>query len=562
MVDRRNGSMSRSEDKHEARAKFIAPLSFLGLLCGTVFFTISLTPSLLPRPFALQGVISGLSFAFGYGLGTACLALWHYLQLPVPSRRKTRLGGYLMSAICLSMLVASLWYAAYWQNSIRGLMGVEETAGIQPILILPVAALVFFILLLAARLFHSLSIVLSARLDRHVPPRISRFLAVVLSVLLFWTVIDGLLIGFLLRTADQSFQQLDALIYDDLPRPRLAEQTGSDESLINWVDLGRQGRNFVSSGPTGEELSAFFGYPVPTPIRVYVGLNSAERAEQRARLALEELIRAGGFERSFLLLVTPTGSGWVDPGGQDSIEYLQRGDIATVAAQYSYLSSPLVLLTQASYGAEMSRALFREIYGYWRSLPADARPRLYLSGLSLGAHESDLSFDFFDIIDDPFQGILWTGPPFVHHTWQSVTAQRNPDSPSWLPTFRNGSVVRFMNQQKKLAENNGEWGQFRILFLQYASDPITFFSPHYAWHAPEWLNDPRGHDVSPDLRWFPVVTMLQLAVDMVVGTEPQGFGHEYAPGDYLEAWLELTEPKGWSEPELARLRSLFNDSGP
>ena len=511
----------------------------------------------MPRPFALQGVLSGLSFAFGYGLGTAFLALWHYLQLPAPSRRKARLAVYLVSAVCLLMLLVSLWHAAYWQNSIRGLMGIEETAGILPVLILPVAALVFFVLLITARLFYYLSLVLSARLDRHVPPRISRSLALILSVLLFWMVIDGLLVGFMLRTADQSFQQLDALIYDDLPRPQLAEQTGSAASLINWEDLGRQGRNFVSSGPSGEDLSAFFGYPVPTPIRVYVGLNSAESAEQRARLALEELIRTGGFERSLLLLVTPTGSGWVDPGGQDTIEYLQRGDIATVAAQYSYLSSPLVLLTQASYGAEMARALFREIYGYWRSLPADARPRLFLSGLSLGAHESDLSFDFFDIIDDPFHGILWTGPPFVHRTWQSVTAQRSPDSPYWLPTFRDGSVVRFMNQQKKTGGSSTGWGQFRILFLQYASDPITFFSARYAWHAPEWLSEPRAHDVLPDLRWFPVVTMLQLAADMIVGTEPQGFGHEYAPVDYLDAWLALTEPEGWSEAELARLRSLF-----
>jgi uncharacterized membrane protein len=74
---------------------------------------------------------------------------------------------------------------------------------------------------------------------------------------------------------------------------------------------------------------------------VYVGLNSADSAEDRARLALEELMRAGGFERSVLLLATPTGTGWVDPAAQDTVEYLHRGDIASVAVQYSYLNSPL-----------------------------------------------------------------------------------------------------------------------------------------------------------------------------------------------------------------------------
>ena len=96
------------------------------------------------------------------------------------------------------------------------------------------------------------------------------------------------------------------------------------------------------------------------PVRVYVGLNSADSPEERAQMALDELKRAGGFERSVLLLVTPTGTGWVDPAGQDPVEYLHRGDIATVTVQYSYLNSPLALMTQAQYGAETARALFQK----------------------------------------------------------------------------------------------------------------------------------------------------------------------------------------------------------
>lgn len=49
------------------------------------------------------------------------------------------------------------------------------------------------------------------------------------------------------------------------------------------------------------------------------------------------------------------------------------------------------------------------------------------------------------------------------------------------------------------------------------------------------MRGPRGPDVSPDLRWFPIVTMLQLAADMMLGTAPQGFGHEYGPVDYRHA---------------------------
>lgn len=534
-----------------------ARLSSVGLLVGAVFFAFSLTPSLLPRPFLIQGALSGVSLAAGYGLGVAGLALWNYLQLPLVRGRAALVAQGIVAVISTVVAVSFLWQASHWQNSVRALMGMEESPGAHPVLIGLFAMAVFFVLLILARVFRWVFHRLSQWLNRFVPPRVSHLVGITAAILLFWTVIDGVFVSSALRIADRSFQQLDALIEDDLPHPVRPEQPGSPASLVNWQDLGRQGRRFVAGGPTPEDLREFFGAAVPAPIRVYVGLNSADSAEERARLALQELKRAGGFERSVLLLVTPTGTGWVDPAAQDTVEYLHRGDVATVAAQYSYLNSPLSLLTEASYGAEMARALFAEIYGYWRTLPRDSRPRLFLSGLSLGSLNSDLSFDLYDIIDDPFDGVLWSGPPFRNETWRRVTAERDPGTPAWLPQFRGGSVVRFMNQEHGLDRGDAQWGNFRIAFLQYASDPIVFFEPGAAWREPAWMREPRGPDVSPDLRWFPVVTMLQLAVDMMIGTAPTGFGHEYAPTHYIDAWLALTEPGDWSESELKRLRGLF-----
>ncbi|MBP6723186.1 MAG: alpha/beta-hydrolase family protein [Halioglobus sp.] len=532
-------------------------LSIVGVLLGTVFLSVSLTPSLLPRPPAVQGLLAGVSFAIGYGFGVAGLALWKFLQLPLAAPRLSRLLTLAAGVLCALIAAYFLWQASSWQDSLRAMMGMEDSAGLRPAAVGPVAALVFAVLLTLARLFRRTFHFLSRQLARYVPPRISQLVGIVLAVLLFWSAVDGVLFNFLLRTADQSFAQLDALIEDDLPRPSRPEQTGSAESLVAWQQLGRQGRRFISSGPDAAELSAFFGTAVPAPVRVYVGLNSADTPGQRARLALEELKRAGGFERSVLLLVTPTGTGWVDEASQDPAEYLFRGDVATVAVQYSYLNSPLALLTQAAYGAESARAVFVEIYGYWRSLPVDARPRLFLNGLSLGSLNSDLSFNLFDIIDAPFSGALWSGPPFRNDSWRRMTRDREPGSPAWLPRYRGGAVARFMNQTSGPVEGYAAWNDFRIVFLQYASDPITFFDPSIAWSEPAWMREPRGPDVSPDLRWFPVVTMLQLAADMVVGTAPRGFGHEYAPADYIEAWLALAEPEGWTPSELERLRGLF-----
>jgi uncharacterized membrane protein len=56
--------------------------------------------------------------------------------------------------------------------------------------------------------------------------------------------------------------------------------------------------------------------------------------------------------------------------------------------------------------------------------------------------------------------------------------------------------------------------------------------------GPDWTALPRGPDVSPELRWYPVVTMLQLVLDMLMANgTPMGYGHVFAPAHYVDAWL-------------------------
>ena len=531
--------------------------SVTGLLVGTLLFAFSLTPSLLPRPWLVQGVISGLSFAAGYGLGVGGHWLWHYLELPEPGPRLLRRIKLVASVFCLLAAGVFLWRASGWQESIRTLMEMEPVDGIRPIRVALVATPVFIAVLLLARLFRRTFRSLSQRLGRHVPRRISHLVSLVGAIVLFWAVIDGVIFALTLRALDNSYQRVDLLIPDDIDPPTDPQLTGSDASLISWEGLGLRGRRFITATPSADELSQVLGEPARRPIRVYAGLNAAETPKERAEMALAELIRVGGFERSVLLLATPTGRGWLDPGAQNTLEALHRGDVATVTAQYSYLPSPLALLTEGEYGVEMARALFHEVYDHWSALPTGSRPALYLHGLSLGALNSDSAFDLYDIIDDPFQGALWSGPPFRSETWRSVTDERDPDSPAWLPRFRDGRVVRFMNQHTDLMEQGDDWGDFRIAYLQYASDPVTFFEPRSLYREPDWMREPRGPDVSPDLRWYPIVTMLQLLADLATGSAPPGYGHEIAAEDYIDAWVALTEPEGWTETELDRLKGHF-----
>jgi uncharacterized membrane protein len=67
--------------------------------------------------------------------------------------------------------------------------------------------------------------------------------------------------------------------------------------------------------------------------------------------------------------------------------------------------------------------------------------------------------------------------------------------------------------------------------------------------------------VSPELRWYPVVTMLQLALDMLMANgTPMGDGHVFAPAHYVNAWLTLTEVTEWRLERIARLKEHLTRS--
>jgi uncharacterized membrane protein len=544
---------------HRHISTFLRSFSTSGLLVGILFFAVSLTPSLIPRPYLIQAVISGFSLAAGYAIGVFLRWLWSFFELPEPTVRRARTLKIAAAIVSIAAAAVFLWQAAHWQNTVRHIMGLEPIESAEPLQLGLIAVLMFIVLVLLARLFRLTFRVLSRWLQHFLTRPIANALGGLVALALFWSAANGVIFKFALRAADSSFQQLDALMDPEIAPPADPARTGSGASLVHWDELGRQGRQFIASGPTGADIGAFFGAAAPDPVRVYVGLNSAETARERAKLALEELKRAGGFERKSLIVVVPTGTGWIDPAALDTLEYLLHGDVASVAVQYSYLTSWLSLLVEPGYGAEAADALFDAVYGYWTTLPRDRRPKLYLHGLSLGAMNSQGSVDLFDVISDPFQGALWSGPPFPSVLWRSVTADRVAGSTAWLPRYRDSSAIRFTSQENALDIPGARWGAMRIVYLQYASDPVTFFDPHSFYREPDWMKPPRGPDVSPALSWFPVVTGLQLLADMALATtSPMGYGHVYAPEHYIDAWMAVTDPQGVTAEDIARLKAQFS----
>lgn len=543
------------------RPAFLRSFSAFGLMLGTLFFAASLTPSLVPRAPVVQGLLGGICLAAGYGIGVLVRAGWLALELPVLTGRARRLADAAALLGCAAAAGLALWWAAGWQNRLRALMGMEPIDSADPVTIAALALAVFGLLVLAARLFGRIRAALSRRLGHVLPGPQAALVALVATAVLFWSIGNGVLVTGAMRTLDRIYSELDARFEEDSPQPTDPLKTGGPGSLLTWEGLGRAGREHVAAGPDAAGIAALTGAaaagrPAMEPLRVYVGLNSAEDPAARAELALAELIRIGAFERSNLVIVTPTGTGWIDPEGRSAMEYVLRGDVASVSVQYSYLASWIALLVAPDYGAETAREVFAAVYGHWTGLPRDRRPRLYLNGLSLGAFNSDLSHDLHQVIADPHAGALWSGPPFNSRTWKSVTADRIVGTPVWAPRFRDGSVIRFTTQQNLLAQAEAPWGPYRVVFLQYPSDAITFYDPASLWRRPEWMAPPLGPDVSPDLVWIPVVTFLQLTFDLMLAvTPPRGHGHVYDFAHYLDAWAGLTDAPGWTPEALEALKA-------
>lgn len=529
----------------------------LGLLLAAMFFSASLTPSLMPRDPVLQGLAGGLLAVIGYELGRGLIWLWTFSQLPGLAQERRETARAVADVAAIALVGFCLWKAADWQNVTRQLMGLAPIETSAPATIGAVAIGVFLVGWLLLRLFGWLLIRVDRVAERVLPPRLGKVVAFLLVLWLVWAAADGLLLSAAFRAADASFETADKLIEPDFAAPTAPDKTGSPASLVAWENLGRWGRAFVSTAPTADEIAAFTGKPAREPIRVYVGRVSAETASERADLALRELIRTGAFERKVLLIAEPVGTGWMDPGAHDTLEFLLGGDVATVAVQYSYLTSALSLLAQPEFGIEQAEALFDRVYAHWTQLPKDTRPRLYLHGLSQGAYNSQSALFLLDLLADPIDGALWAGSPFFSPFWSEIRDNRKPGSPAWRPRYGNGSLARAMNQTGGLVLQGANWGPVRLVFLNYGSDPIVVFTFDTGVRPPAWLSGERPPDVTRELRWYPVVTMFQVALDMLIAQKVPRFGHFYVAADYIDGWTAILGSTDLAPAQIATLKAVF-----
>ncbi|TMR99278.1 alpha/beta hydrolase [Nonomuraea basaltis] len=535
-------------------------LGFGGTLLATLFACASLTPSLLPRTWLYQGVMCAVTGVLGYAVGAGAGALGRAaISYRLPERGR-RIAWQVMIGGCVALTAVTLWYSFGWQRDLRALMGMDTKITWFPTLILAVAVVLFTLILLISRLVRLGGRKLIAWLGRYVSFYVGHALGVLLIAFLVAVFANDVLFsGFVARVSDVS-SVANQGTYPGVRKPASSKVSGGPGSLVSWESLGREGRRFTGTAVTTARLAAFSGRPGAEPIRVYVGLDTTTSPRAQAALAVRELERTGAFDRPVLAVLGTTGTGWVDPRIPDTLEYMYNGRSAMVALQYSYMPSGVSFLVDRDRAAASGRALFEAVRARWARQPAGERPRLVLSGESLGSYELEGAFRDLDDLAARADGALFVGPPNASPIWDRVTAGRERGSPVWRPIYGSGKTARFVQAPADLDRPATPWPRPRVVYLQNASDPVVWWSPELIYRRPAWLEGERGPGVNPEMNWFPLVTFWQVLVDMTAALSvPSGHGHRYGP-NIVDGWAAVVPPPGWDAADTGRLRGLISPS--
>jgi uncharacterized membrane protein len=286
-----------------------------------------------------------------------------------------------------------------------------------------------------------------------------------------------------------------------------------------------------------------------TPISIFVGLDSAPTATERVDLALAEMDRTDAWSRSMLMLVSPTGTGYVNYVAIACAQYLTLGDMASVTLQYSKRPSPLSL-GKVGDAREQNRLLWLRIFERVREMAPADRPKVVLFGESLGALTSqDVLIDWGTLGLEAL-GIdraLWIGTPQASPWMHQVTGKARPD-------VDKSRVAMVNDYEQFLALGDEAKERARYVLLSHDNDGVTKFGLDLLIRRPSWLGpdrprmqevpgrSPRG--IPASMRWRPITTFFQSLIDMKNAQIPgsyKAWAHDYRPDlpDFIHDVFDL-----------------------
>lgn len=540
-------------------------LSPVGLTLAVVFFCGSLTPSLVPRRWPYQALISGVSLATGYALGA--LLGWFGRRVGIRPRwsARTRRRGWTAFAVAsLGSIAAYMVLGARWQAEIRAVFGMPDVPPAFALILFVAVALAVVVLLIGRGLRFVVRLV-ARPLKRWIPSVVAHSVSSVVVVVFAVLTVNGTIVAGTMGWLNDTYQMWDEGTEPGVVRPNAEERTGSPASPVSWESLGLRGRSFVAGGPTLAELGAFAEQrgrsgPVRMPIRVYSGLDPDGDLERTAGVVVSELNRTNAWDREVLVVVTTTGTGWVPDAAIETLEFMHAGDTAVAAMQYSYLPSPVSFIADRDTPPAAGKALFEAVFEAWSDLSETQRPQLVTYGESLGSYGGQDGFSGLQDMTVRTDGALWVGTPSFTENRRFLTGNRDPGSPQYRPIYEQGRQVRWIAGPNGFTDLWGwgaEWEEPRVVYIQHPTDGVVWWSPDLILNQPDWLREPLGPGVHPRLRWIPVITFWQVTMDMFVsGQMPPGYGHTYLR-EYAAGWAAIAPSEGWTQEDAADLGSFI-----
>ncbi|WP_080791929.1 alpha/beta-hydrolase family protein [Corynebacterium pacaense] len=529
-----------------------------GLLGAEMATWWAISPSLLPRPWWVTAADTAVCQALGHATATAVHQLLRRAVAtgPVP-------GFALAHGLLAGITVVCIAVNARRQNQQAALMGMHNRGAVEMAGGIAAGTLGYGALLLLGELSQAGTDRIRDLCMRLLPPWV-RWLS--------WPIAIGMITGCVLILGDRvvlrrmlgnaarNAARLNQMVFPGTTQPREPERSGSPWSLERWGAVGAQGRAVLSGGPRRADIARVTGLSdarVHEPIRIFVGKVPGRSLEEQIRLIIAEVHRTGALRRDTIVITTSTGTGWITDWSTAAVEFLTGGNCATISLQYSYLPSALSWYRDndapISAARELIDALNTEIAR--RCADDTARPRLYLSGESLGAYGTAGAYGEVGELLNHGDGVLLSGTPRFSSEMRALVRGRDTGSPERLPLIDGGRRIRFVAHPGHLdCDYRGRpyekhWQRPRMIIAAHASDPVVWWDTELFYRCPDWLREPGSRgvaapdaqrlDVFPRLRWIPFVTGWQIALDLLVSVDvPGGHGHNYH-GEFFDYWAAL-----------------------
>jgi uncharacterized membrane protein len=547
--------------------------STVGLIGAAFGYAAALTPSLLPHALTFLLLLTALGTLAGYAIGAT--ASWAANKIPWVRRHHPR--RWIQFAIVAVTWLPALVFTPVsvgWQAEQQSALDMPSTLP-GTVTVVAVTAVVAALLLIAGRSIRLATNKIAALLTRRGPLHgwVSRRQPshVHRSVLAVRVAVAGVLIvaGFVaiqvgLGLLISSYDAENAGASGQSPA-RVGANSGSPDSLAPWSTLGREGRFYVSNAMAPAAIEAVTEEPAEVPVRVYVGMQQGQTPAERSDLAVAELDRVGAWDREYLAIMAATGTGWIDPDAINSMEIVTGGDVTSVAVQYSAVPSWIGFVVDPETTQVQNDSTVNAVLAAWRAKPEGERPTLILFGESLGAFGSQAAWPEGSTPEEvtaEIKHIVWIGPPSQSRLWKQWQADRTA-GPMWQPVIGDAAIARTYISDVELEQAIPSEGPV-ITFSAHPNDPVVYWSPDLLLQKPDWLDQPLGPGVDPHMRWFPVITYLQVGMDLISGGAPPEVGHNYA-ADAGPAIALTVNPAGWTPAKtqslVKALPSLHYETG-